>query len=95
MMSSSEIQRITLSAKKVVKPSGTIELEEWDRDDRNSIELDPTLDTEEGNENTTAEATTPISAATSDLAVNKIGKIKLKFLKLFLNKFFNRTSHKW
>jgi lethal(2) giant larvae protein len=71
MMSSSEIQRITLSATKVVKPTGSIELEEWDNDERDSIELEPTLDTEEGNENTTMEATTPISAATSDLAVNR------------------------
>lgn len=77
MLSSSEIQRITLSATKVVKPSGTIELEEWDNDDdddRKSLDLDPTLETEEGNENTTIEATTPISAATSDLAVNRNGK---------------------
>lgn len=71
MMSSSEIQRITLSATKVVKPTGSIELEEWDNDERESVELEPTLDTEEGNENTTMEATTPISAATSDLAVNR------------------------
>lgn len=71
MMSSSEIQRITLSATKVVKPTGSIELEEWDNDERDSVELEPTLDTEEGNENTTIEATTPISAATSDLNVNR------------------------
>lgn len=74
MMSSSEIQRITLSATKVVKPTGSIELEEWDNDERDSVELEPTLDTEEGNENTTIEATTPISAATSDLNVNRKGK---------------------
>lgn len=77
MLSSSEIQRITLSATKVVKPMGTIELEEWDEDDEDqkSIEMEPTLETEEGNENTTVEATTPISAATSDLAVNRNGKL--------------------
>lgn len=75
MLSSSEVQRITLSATKVVKPSGTIELEEWDDDDdQKSIELEPNLETDEGNENTTVEATTPISAATSDLAVNRHGK---------------------
>jgi hypothetical protein len=74
MLSSSEVQRITLSATKVVKPAGSIELEEWDDDDRKSIDLEPTLDTEEGNENTTVEATTPISAAGSDLAVNRNGK---------------------
>lgn len=74
MLSSSEVQRITLSATKVVKPSGTIELEEWDDDDdQKSIELEPTFETDEGNENTTVEATTPISAATSDLAVNRHG----------------------
>jgi hypothetical protein len=74
MLSSSEVQRITLSATKVVKPAGSIELEEWDDDDRKSIDLEPTLDTEESNENTTVEATTPISAAGSDLAVNRNGK---------------------
>lgn len=79
MLSSSEIQRITLSATKVVKPSGTIELEEWDEDDddRKSLDMDPTLGTEDGNENTTIEAITPISAATSDIAVNRNGKKKL------------------
>lgn len=75
MLSSSEIQRITLSGKKVVRPTGTVELEDWDEDDdHKSYDLEPTLETEEGNENTTIEATTPISAATSDLAVNRNGK---------------------
>lgn len=78
MLSSSEIQRITLSGKKVVRPTGTIELEDWDEDDdHKSFDMEPTLETEDGNENTTIEATTPISAATSDLAVNRHGnKIK-------------------
>jgi hypothetical protein len=73
MMSSSEIQRITLSATKLVVPNGSIDLEEWD-DDRES-EIDANPDTEEGNENTTIEAVTPISAAGSDLAVNQKGNI--------------------
>ena len=81
MLSSSEIQRITLSGKKVVRPTGTVELEDWDDEDHKSFDLEPTLETEEGNENTTIEATTPISAATSDLAVNRNGKQ----LKVFLN----------
>lgn len=88
MMSSSEIQRITLSAKKVVKPTGSIDLEEWENDERDSVELEPTLDTEEGNENTTMEATTPISAATSDLAVNRTGKINNYYCKT-LTKLFS------
>lgn len=89
MMSSSEIQRITLSATKVVKPTGSIELEEWDNDERDSVELEPTLDTEEGNENTTMEATTPISAATSDLAVNRMREnIKTHFSKYLLKIIF-------
>jgi hypothetical protein len=79
MMSSSEVQRITLSAKKVVTPTGAIELEEWD-DDRESEDADNNPETDEGNENTTMEATTPISAAESDTAVNKTGK-KNKFFK--------------
>lgn len=84
MMSSSEVQRITLSATRVVKPTGSIELEEWDSDERESVELEPTLDFEEGNDNTTMEATTPISAATSDLAINRNGKKNvLIFKKLF------------
>lgn len=70
-MSSSEIQRITLSGKKIVSPNGSIDLEEWeDDDDSERVEQK----TEDGDENTTVEATTPISAANSDLAVNKRGK---------------------
>lgn len=68
MMSSSEIQRITLSAKKIVSPTGSIDLEEWEDD------VVDEQKTEDGDENTTVEATTPISAANSDLAVNKRGK---------------------
>lgn len=71
MMSSSEIQRITLSAKKIVSPSGSIDLEDWD-DDRDIDEIiDHNPETEEGNENTTIEAVTPLSGAGSDIAVNK------------------------
>ncbi len=89
MMSSSEIQRITLSATKVVKPMGSIDLEEWDNEEKEDYE--PTLDTEEGNENTTMEATTPISAATSDLAVNRTGE-SVEFQKWFiLGKFHNES----
>lgn len=33
MMSSSEVQRITLSAKKIVAPNGSVDLEEWDEDE--------------------------------------------------------------
>lgn len=72
MMSSSEVQRITLSATKIVGPNGSIDLEEWD-EDRESEEIDNNPETEEGNENTTIEATTPLSAADSDTAVNRIG----------------------
>lgn len=72
MMSSSEIQRITLSAKKIVSPNGSIDLEEWDEDE-DSEKLDEQK-TEDGDENTTVEITTPISAANSDLAVNKKGE---------------------
>jgi hypothetical protein len=73
MMSSSEVQRVTLSATKIVSPNGAIDLEEWD-DDRESVDVDNNPETEEGNENTTLEATTPISAAHSDTAVNKTGE---------------------
>ena len=72
MMSSSEVQRITLSGKKIVSPNGCIELEEWDED-----EEDEKADkTEDGDENTTMEATTPISAANSD---NHLKSILLNF----------------
>lgn len=33
MMSSSEVQRITLSAKKIVSPNGSVDLEEWEDDE--------------------------------------------------------------
>lgn len=65
MMSSSEVQRITLSAKKIVSPNGSIDLEDWDDDDDEKADK-----TEDGDENTTMEATTPISAANSDSHVN-------------------------
>lgn len=68
MMSSSEVQRITLSGKKIVSPNGSIDLEEWDDDDADEKAYEHK--TEDGDENTTAEATTPISAANSDSAVN-------------------------
>lgn len=74
MMSSSEIQRITLSATKIVSPNGSIDLEDWDDDRETDETVDNNPETEEGNENTTMEATTPISAANSEVAVNKIGK---------------------
>lgn len=68
MMSSSEVQRITLSGKKIVSPNGAIDLEEWEDDDE-SEKVDE-YKTEDGDENTTMEATTPISAANSESAVN-------------------------
>lgn len=67
-MSSSEVQRITLSGKKIVSPNGAIDLEDWEDDDE-SVKADENK-TEDGDENTTMEATTPISAANSDSAVN-------------------------
>ena len=74
MMSSSEVQRITLSATKIVSPNGSIDLEDWD-DDRDTDEIiDHNPETEEGNENTTIEAVTPLSGADSDTAVNRNGK---------------------
>jgi hypothetical protein len=79
MMSSSEVQRITLSAKKIVSPSGSIDLEEWEEEDE-SEKADENK-TEDGDENTTIEATTPISAANSETAVNQ--KSKLTFFLLF------------
>lgn len=66
MLSSSEVQRITLSAKKIVSPNGSIDLEDWDDDD----DCEKADKTEDGDENTTMEATTPISAANSDSHVN-------------------------
>lgn len=69
MMSSSEVQRITLSGKKIVSPNGSIDLEEWEEDDE-SEKADENR-TEGGDENTTMEATTPISAANSETAVNQ------------------------
>lgn len=74
MMSSSEIQRITLSATKIVSSNGTIDLEDWDDDRENDEIVEHNLEIEEGNENTTVEATTPLSAANSDTAVNRNGK---------------------
>lgn len=69
MMSSSEIQRITLSATKIVSPNGSVDLEDWDEDEEDeSMKVDQKTD--DGEENTTMEATTPLSAANSDLAVN-------------------------
>jgi lethal(2) giant larvae protein len=72
MMSSSEIQRITLSGKKIVSPNGSVDLEDWDEDDENE-KVDENK-TDDGDENTTVEATTPISAANSETAVNQRGE---------------------
>lgn len=68
MMSSSEVQRITLSGKKIVSPNGSIDLEDWEDEEESDKPYEPK--TEDGDENTTMEATTPISAANSDLAIN-------------------------
>lgn len=67
MMSSSEVQRITLSGKKIVSPNGSIDLEEWEDDNADEKAYEHKT---EDDENTTVEATTPISAANSDSAVN-------------------------
>lgn len=72
MMSSSEVQRITLSGKKIVSPNGSVDLEDWDDDDESQKAFDNK--TEDGDENTTVEATTPISAANSETAINRKGK---------------------
>lgn len=68
MMSSSEVQRITLSGKKIVSPTGAIDLEDWDDDGSEKADENKT---EDGDENTTMEATTPISAANSETVVNQ------------------------
>lgn len=68
MMSSSEVQRVTLSGKKIVSPSGAIDLEDWDDDASEKADENKT---EDGDENTTIEATTPISAANSDTVMNR------------------------
>jgi hypothetical protein len=38
-MSSSEIQRITLSAKKIVSPSGGIDVEQWEDEEEEELEV--------------------------------------------------------
>lgn len=64
MLSSSELQRITLSASKIVSATGAIELEDWD-EEAEEVDEDETEDkaadekTEE--ENSTLEITTPVS----------------------------------
>lgn len=65
MMSSSEIQRISLSGRKMVTPTGHIELEDWDSDD------DKEEKTEAGEENTSVEATTTMNAENGDAAMDK------------------------
>lgn len=80
MMSSSEVQRITLSGKKIVSPNGAIDLEDWDDDDVSEKADD--IKTENGDENTTIEATTPISAANSETVVNQKGESSASFLSL-------------
>jgi len=67
MMSSSEIQRITLSTTKIVSPNGSVDLEDWEENDDAEDEKN-----EEVDEASTLEVTTPISAANSDLAVNQL-----------------------
>lgn len=39
MMSSSEIQRITLSAKKIVSPNGGIDVEQWEDEEEEVIKF--------------------------------------------------------
>lgn len=74
MMSSSEVQRITLSGRKIVSPTGSIDLEDWDDDDDDESEKADENKTEDGDENTTMEATTPISAANSETVVHQKGE---------------------
>lgn len=86
MMSSSEVQRITLSTAKIVSPTGFIDLEDWTHTDRDDDDTGP--ETEEpvtpaddtppaAAESTTAakekpiDFTTPLSVAVN--AVNGIG----------------------
>ena len=71
MMSSSELQRITLSASKIVSASGAIELEDWDEvaeevdeDDAEEKAADEKSKTEE--ENSTLEITTPVSGVNGE-----------------------------
>lgn len=85
MMSSSEVQRITLSGKKIVSPNGAVDLEDWEEDDASEKADENKTD---GDENTTMEATTPISAANSDTAVNiRRGKFELKIYAIKFNFF--------
>lgn len=72
MMSSSEIQRISLSGSKIVMPTGHIELEDWDSED------DKEEKTEDGDENTTAEATTPTTAENGDVSEKHKGREEIK-----------------
>lgn len=58
MMSSSEIQRISLSGTKIVTPTGHIELEDWESE-------------EEKEEKIESEATTTLNAENSDAAADK------------------------
>lgn len=83
MMSSSEVQRVTMSGKKIVSPNGAIDLEEWDDDDDD----DEKADDNKTDENTTMEATTPISAANSESAVNQKSKIRGNSFKICLLNF--------
>lgn len=71
MMSSSEIQRISLSGRKIVMPTGHIELEDWDSEEGEEK-------TEEADENSTAEATTPITVENGDLAEKHKGKKEIE-----------------
>lgn len=104
MMSSSEVQRITLSAKKIVSPNGSIDLEEWEDDEDEKADKTGKVNkicenicnvmcllpafTDDGDENTTMEATTPISAANSDSAVHvRKGEWRIKTKKRIFKEF--------
>ena len=78
MMSSSEVQRITLSATKIVSPNGGIDLEEWeDESDTASEKMnDDNAKVEE--DDSAVGMTTTISAATSENAVNTKGVLLIK-----------------
>lgn len=63
MMSSSEVQRITLSTSKIVSPTGFIELEDWSQSEQEEteqgVEAEETPATQEVNENSMEKSVDP------------------------------------
>lgn len=88
MMSSSEVQRITLSAKKIVSASGAIDVEQFEDEEEENEDLDnddkpeiaSTSKGEDIEDASTLEIRTPISAANSECAVDypKSKELKIK-----------------